>query len=552
MKPKESGGPRAGLVLGRLLRNVAGIARDAALAPFRRMAPRRWLAIRLDRGLPETSTAASWPAGRLQSPALPTVLDALARAIPDPDLQGVLLRVGTSALGWARIVALGRSVRALREAGKRVVVYAERTGNAGAWLGALADHFWVAPEGRIDLIGIRAQSPYFRRALDRFGIRAEVLQAGRYKSFGEIFTRDSMSPETREALEAVVDELYETLVEGLASGKAGSTEQARRWIDEGPYVAAEALEIGLVDDLVYGDEIPGRLAGIDDPQRERAEARLLGPRTYLHLLPRAVPWQPIWGVPDRIVVVPIVGLLGAGAGSPRGVVGVLRRLARDDRVAGVVVRIDSPGGDPLAADLIWRAVRKVAERKPIVASFGNTAASGGYYVATGANAIISEATTLTGSIGVVWAMPDLTGLLEEVGVRVDAVERGAHAGIYDPTRARTDEERSRLRKQVDQMYGDFVGRVASGRGIEQERVREMAEGRVWTGAQAAELGLVDELGGLDRAVARVRELAGLPPDGEAPEVARGTRVSIWRSLGPEPIAAVSGLQLVCTTQVPLR
>jgi protease-4 len=490
----------------------------------------------------------------LQLPrVLATVLRALDRAAQDPRVRGVLLRVGTAALGWGKVNALARAVRDLRDAGKKVVVYADRTGNAGAWLGAQADRFWMAPEGRLDLLGVRTESLFLRPVLDRLGVRAEVMQVGRYKSVGETLTRDSMSAAAREALEEVVDSLYGRLVDGLASGKAGSTEQARRWVDEGPYVAGEAREIGLVDDLVYGDEIATRLDElVGGANASPREARLTSETSYLRFSHEGFRWRPVLGRPDRIAVVPISGLLRSGAGSPQGVVGVLRGLARDRSVAAVVLRVDSPGGDPLASDLIWRAVRKVTERKPVVASLGDVAASGGYYVAMGANAIVAEPTTLTGSIGVVWAMLNVGGLLDRLGVGVEAVERGAHAGIYDPTRDRTGAERKRLRKQVEQLYSDFVAKVASGRRLDRARVEAVAQGRVWTGSRARDHNLVDDLGGLDRAVLRARELAGLPPEGEEPEFVRGYALPLRRLLGSEPVAEDGGLRLFCPVWIPLR
>jgi protease-4 len=540
-----------------LAQNVVGLVRDTALLPLERELPREWLVVRLDRGLADTPTRAPGLEEFLHLPrALPTVLLALERAAQDRRLQGVLLRVGATRIGWAKAVAIARAARRLKEAGKRVVVYADRTGNAGAWLGAQADRFWMAPEGRVDLIGVRAESPFLARALERLRVRADVLQVGRYKSLGEVLTRDSMSTESREALEGVVESLYETLLDGLASGRAGSIACARRWVDEGPYLASEAREIGLVDDLVYGDEIPTRLASFDGDagaEPEKREARVVGEGGYVRISRQRFRWRSLWSRPDRIVVVPVIGMLRAGAGSPRGVVGVLRRLAADDSVAAVVLRVDSPGGDPLASDLIWRAIRKLAERKPVVASLGDTAASGGYYVAMGATEIVAEPTTLTGSIGVVWLMVEVGGLLDEIGVSVDAVERGAHAGIYDPTRERTEEERARLRAQVEQLYRDFVEKVASSRDLETERVEAVAEGRVWTGAQARAHGLVDDLGGLDLAVLRARELAGLPPEGEDPEFVRGYTLPLRQLLRAEPVAgAARGLKLLCPISIPLR
>ena len=551
--------PNGPLIVRRLLQNLGGLARDLLLFPLEARIPREWLVVRLDRGLVDVPSPSPRLDGWLNRPrALPVVLAALHRAAADAELKGVLVRVGRAGIGWAKVAALERALRSVRESGKLVVVYTDTTGNAGAWLGALADRFWIAPEGRVDLIGVRAETPYVQRALAHLRIRPDVLQAGRYKSLGETLTRDSMSAEAREALEAVVEHLYETLCEGLARGKAGSMGKARDWIDGGPYLAREAAEIGLVDDLVYGDEVPARLTGLvekrSDP--EEREARLIGEAAYGRLARRRFRWRPLFARPDRVAVVPIQGLLRHGAGSPRGVVGVLRRLERDPSIAAVVLRVDSPGGDPLASDLIWRAVRKVAGSKPVVASLGDTAASGGYYVAMGANTTVAEPTTLTGSIGVVWATFDVGELLDRLGIRVEAVERGAHAGIYDPVRSRTDEERAQLTRQVEGIYRAFLEKVAESRGIDRERVESVAEGRVWTGAEACRLGLVDGLGGLDEAVSRARALAGLPEEGEEPEFTRGYALPVWRLMRPEPVSwdlgEAGGPRLVCPFRVPLR
>jgi protease-4 len=403
--------------------------------------------VRVDRGLSEARTVSPWIEEALQLPqSLANVLDCVEFARKDPRVHGVLFRLGQAPLGWAKVSALARGLGRLREAGKPVVVYAERAGNAGAWLGALADHFWMAPEGRLDLLGVRVETPFLRGALEKLRIRPDVFFAGRYKSAGEILERKSMSRAAREALDEVVDRLYASLLDGLAQGRAGNLDRAREWVDGGPYLASQALEVGLIDELVYGDELPGRLAAIADgtePSATSREARLVSVPAYLRVARPRFRWQPLRGAPNILAVVPLQGLIGASAGSPRGIVGQLRRLAQSEEVCGVVLRVDSPGGDPLASDLIWRAVGKLAEKKPVVASLGDTAASGGYYVAMAANEIVAEPTTLTGSIGVVMLSLEFEGLLEGLGVRFDAVERGRHAGIYDPARPRTEEERNR-------------------------------------------------------------------------------------------------------------
>jgi protease-4 len=482
------------------------------------------------------------------------VVECLRRAARDPAVRGVVLRVGRAPLGWSKVSSLARAIAEMRSVGKTVVVYATATGNAGAWLGAVADRFWMAPEGRLDLIGVRVTNQFVRGALDSLEIRSEVLHAGRYKSFGEQITRDSMSEPARQMLDAVVESLYSSLVHGLASGAAEDAETARRWIDGGPYLAAEARDLGLVHDLAYVDEIRARLARLSDAGDSDREVRLASVPAYLRVSRRRFRWSPLGSGPRLIALVPLVGVIRSGSASPRGVVGALRRLRESDAVRAVVLRIESPGGDSLASDMIWRAVARLAEVKPVVASLGDVAASGGYYVAMAANEIVSEPTTLTGSIGVAMPWVEIDAFLERFGVRVDAIERGRHAGIYHVARARSAEERALLKRQVERIYRTFVEKAARGRGLETDEVERVAQGRVWrvwTGVQAEERGLVDALGGVGLALERARALAGLGPDeGEVVQFA-SSAPSLAQVLGPEPFDLAAG-KLLCPVQIPLR
>ena len=399
-------------ILGRAARNAAVLARDVLALPFLRRVPRDWVVLRLDRGLVDVSRGQDLlDLLRSQPPTLADTLQVRERAGGDPRVQGVLLRVGV-ALGWAQLATLERALARLRAAGKRSVVYAERTGNAGAWLGACADLFWMTPEGHLDLLGVRVESPYVRELLDRLRVRPEVLHAGRYKSAGELIERSGLSDEAREALESVVEDLYGALLRGLAEGRGVSPEVAREWIDRGPYLAADAREAGLVDTLLYADELPGRLAALaaeanpaappedvaDAPaegsEAEAEEAVLLPAAAYQRLSRPRFALEPLRDGRPRIGLILVEGLIRHSAHSARAVVGLLRRAAELSNVRAVVLRINSPGGDPLASDLIWRAVQRLRERKPVVASLADTAASGGYYVAMGANEIIAEPTTL--------------------------------------------------------------------------------------------------------------------------------------------------------------
>ncbi len=515
MPAGAKGGASAAVQVARLARNAAAWLRDAAMLPLERRVPRDWIVLSLERGISEEPAALPFLLTRDRAPLpLLVIQSGLERAARDPQVLGVVVRVGEAKLGFARVAELVRAFARLRAAGKRVVVWTASTGNAGAWLGGLADRFWIAPEGRLELVGLRIQNLFLRRALDRLRVRPDVFAAGTYKSAGEILERDSLSAPAREALDAVIDDLYETLVAGLAAGRAGSAERARAWIDAGPYLAVEAEMAGIVDGRVYGDELPVRLAALEDgvdpdAESEPREARLVSLVTYLRVARRRFVWQPIRAGGAEIAVVPLLGAIRPGAGDPSGLVGVLRALGERTQVRAVVLRIDSPGGEPLASDLLWRAVRLLAEKKPVIASLGDTAASGGYYVAMAAHEIVADPCSLTGSIGVVLAGVELDGLLDWLGISIDGVQRGAHAGIHDLARPRTPEERAHLHRQVEGIYRSFVAKTAQCRGRPEAEIEAAARGRVWTGRHACELGLVDSLGGIEEALTRARVRAGL-------------------------------------------
>ncbi len=544
MKPLE--------IAARLLHNLTVLLRDSAIALLAARTSREWIVVRLDQGLVETPRPRAWLRSSWAAPrALSTVLECLARARSDASVHGVVLRLGRAPLGWAKVQAVARSLATLREAGKRVVVYADSTGNAGGWLGGLADRFWMAPEGSLDLLGVKLVSPHLRRALERFGVRPAVISAGRYKSAGEMLSRDSLSEAARESLEPVVDELYGCLVSGLASSRCADEADARRCIDEGPYLAPEAQERGLVDALVYPDEIPRRLAefaGTDTARSEdELEKTLLADAVYLRLARPRFQWSSLGGSRDEIAVVPLDGAIRPALA--RRLVPLLRRVERSKTIAALVLRVNSPGGDPLSSDLIRHAVARVAAEKPVVSSFADVAASGGYYVGMAATEILAEPTTLTGSIGVVLASVEIDALLDEIGVHFDAVQRGEHARIHDLTRRRSAGERALLKRQLSRVYRSFISRVAEARGRSEAEIERIADGRVWTGTQALENGLVDGLGGLEEAIERARVLADRP---EARVVHMSAeRRPLERLLRPALGASLRGVQLWCPIQVTL-
>jgi protease-4 len=569
MPRRAKGGASAPAQVARLATNAGGWLRDAVTWPLARRVPRDWIALSLERGIAEAPAALPAFLLRTRAPLpLLAVDEGLARVARDPRVCGVVVRVGDAPLGFVRAAALARAFARLRAAGKRVVVWAASTGNAGAWLGGVADRFWLAPEGRLELIGLRAETVFVRRALGHLRVKPDVFATGPYKSAGEMLERDSLSEPAREALEGVVDDLYATLVEGLAGGRAGSAERARAWIDGGPYLAVDAQAAGIVDGLAYGDELPAKLAALEDegagaaapattPDAEPREARLLSLATYLRVARTRFVWTPVRAGRAEIAVVPVLGAIRARSGEPTGVVGVLRGLAERANVRAVVVRVDSPGGEVMASDLLWRAVRLLAEKKPVIASLGDTAASGGYYLAMAAREIVADPCSLTGSIGVVMARFELDELLDWLGVSLDGVQRGARAGIRHLGPHGPD-ERAHLRRQVEKIYASFIAKTAQCRGRSESEIEAVARGRVWTGRRAHEIGLVDALGGLDDAIALARSRAGLA-SGEGVAryytlaakpwerllARRPTATRAERIQAPEP-------ELSCPIRIPLR
>ena len=507
-------------VAGRAGANLAHAARRL----FARAALPRdegaWLLVRLAPSL-EEHAAPRLPFAQEGSLTLLELLETLERAASDPQIDGVLLRFSDASLGFANALSLRRAVEAVRAAGKPVAAWGERLDAQEYLVASAATRLWLAPVGELFLVGLRLDGFYLRGLLDHLGVKPEVLRIGSHKSAAEHLTRESMSPEEREQLGELIDDLFEELVARIASGRGLEPDAVRALIDRGPFRASSAAEVGLSDGCLYPDELPAALDKLTPiPPADRPgprRARLVEASLYYALRGANAGWRPLFRGLPRIAYVVARGAIHRGSGS-RGIASdALRRLldslAGDRGVRGVVLRIDSPGGDGVASDLLWRAVAQLAREKPVVASMGDVAASGGYYLASAADAVFAEAGTLTGSIGVVGGKPNLEGLYRRIGVARDAVERGARAGLLSEARGFTPDERAALREDMASLYATFVARVAEGRGLSTQAVESVAQGRVWSGARAHALGLVDAIGGPLEALRETRRRAGLR-DGE--------------------------------------
>jgi protease-4 len=448
----------------------------------------------------------------------------LARAASDIQVQEVVVHLGAPEIGWARAGEVGDAIARVAQAGKPVTCHLEAADNMTYWLAARScPRVVIAPAGGVDLVGLSLEAVHVKELLDSIGVSADMLHIGRYKDAAEPLTQNELSPEAREAANSLLDDLQRQLVAGIVAGRKLDDQAVGRLIDGGPYTAEQAQAKGLVDGVeTLGsllDKLRDKHAGgvVDDYGKEPPKP--LGFGDMLKLLSGDMDEQQQPSHP-HIALVSAVGPIVSGAGDDLlggmevvydlELVQALSEAARDPAVKAVVLRVDSPGGSALASDNIWEAVRALKERKPVVVSMGDVAASGGYYIAAGATEILAGEPTLTGSIGVVGGKLVLGDTLTKIGVHVETLSRGQRAAIGSPLKPFTDEERVAVQLLMQDAYDMFVDRIVSGQGIPRDKVLAAAEGRVWTGAQAIDAGLLTGTGTLNDAIERARKLGQLP------------------------------------------
>jgi protease-4 len=465
------------------------------------------------------------------APHLHRLIERIDKAAQDQRVKALVLQIESPAIGRARGDEIRAAIARFRAAGKPVTAHLVG-GSPVAYCVALAcDSIAMPPAATLEITGVRAEMMFFKSILDRFGVKAEILQVGEFKGAGEPLTRDSMSPQLRAQYEAFVGDLFEQLVARVTEGRKLPVEKARDLIDVGVFTPDQARAAGLIDAVAYEDEAidaVAKRARIEEPKvaRDYAERKMdadfsgLGGLVKLvEMLSGQKPDRPA-GKGKRIAIVHLTGeiregkgkddLLGGAAAGSETVIKAVREAALDETVAAIVLRIDSPGGSALASDLIWREVKRAG--KPVVASLSDIAASGGYYVAVAADRIVAAPGTLTGSIGVVGGKVAIGPGLEKVGVRTEAVSKGRNAGWMSMSDPFTDSEREAFLGTMKDVYRLFTTKVAAGRKLDIEKVAALAEGRVFTGRMAKEAGLVDRLGTLDDAVDEARQLAGIAAD----------------------------------------
>jgi protease-4 len=465
------------------------------------------------------------------APHVHRLVERLDKAAKDQRVKAVVLQIDSPALGRARAEEIRAAIGRVRAAGKPVAAWLVGGGPVPFGVALACDSIAMPPAATLELTGVRAEMTFFKSMLDRLGVQAEILQVGEFKGAGEPLTRDSMSPQLRRQYEAFIGDLFEQLIEQVAAGRRMPADKVRELVDTGVFTPEAALAAGLIDAVAYEDEVIDAVtarAGLDGPKlaRDYAERKLdddfSGMAGLVKLAEMLSGQKPAAaaGKGKRIAIVHVTGeirdgkgrddLLGGAAAGAETIVAAVREAAKDESVAAIVLRIDSPGGSALASDLIWRAVKRAG--KPVVASLSDIAASGGYYVAVAAERIVAAPGTLTGSIGVVGGKVAVGAGLEKVGIHTDVVSKGRNAGWLSMHAPFTAAEREVFQATMQDVYRLFTTKVAAGRKLDMEQVAKLAEGRVFTGRMALEAGLVDRLGGLDDAIEEARKLAGIPAD----------------------------------------
>lgn len=449
---------------------------------------------------------------RRDQPSLREICAGISRAADDDAIDALVLHVGGVSWGWARIAEFRDALALFRDAGKPVYVSLAGGDEQSYLLATGADLVSMPETAILQLDGLTLSAMFLRGTYDKLGITPNFASVGEYKSAVETYTRTGFSAPARAALESLLDEEYGLLVDSLASARDLAPDSVRRLIDEGPFTARAALHAGLLDTLLDEPSLDA-LAG-------QADGRSLG-TTSLSRYVRGTKDATSLGEPEIALIVASGAIVpGRSSSNPwsgeqcgsETMVSALREARNRRAVKAIVLRVDSPGGSGQASDDIWQEVRRARAQKPVIVSMSNLAASGGYYIACGADRIVAEPTTLTGSIGVFGGKLNLLGLYQKLGLNIETVSRGRNAEMLSPFRDFTPQERDRYQAQLDDFYRVFLARVAEGRGMSEERADSLGRGRVWAGLSAQRFGLVDTLGGLNTAVAVARSRAGLSED----------------------------------------
>ena len=442
-------------------------------------------------------------------------VDLIRKAKSDKRIKGILLKPGAlDSPYWAKIQEIHDALKDFKLSGKFVHAYLEDAGDREYYLATAADKIYLLPSASLQVTGLATYEIFLRGTFDWIGTYPDFIHIGDYKTAINTYLEKSFTPAHKEMSESLNTDQFNQLVRGIADGRKKSEAEVRTIIDQGPFQPEDALRLGLVDELAYDDEL-------DDVQPQLADTHFVDAADYLQ-----VSWATA-GVTRRskVAVINAVGVISSGksgfdplngpvVGSD-SLIEYIRDARADRSIKAIVLRIDSPGGSSTASDVIWRELQISQESgRPIIVSMSDLAASGGYYIALGGDAIVAQPGTLTGSIGVYSGKFVTSGSLEKLGANIEATSKGKHAEIYSPDRRFTPEERKKLEDSMQAFYDEFVEKAAAARHMTPEKIDEIAQGRVWTGQQAKANGLVDQLGGLYTAIGVAKQRAKIPADEE--------------------------------------
>jgi protease-4 len=453
-----------------------------------------------------------------QPRTLRTIIEDLRKAKVDKRIGAVLIVPGgLQAQFWGKIQELRDAILDYRRSGKPAIAYIEYGDDRVYYLASACDRIFLMPSAQLDLNGLASYELFLRGTLDKIGAYPDFLHMGEFKTAANQFTETGFTPAHREMTESINHELFDQLVRGIADGRRKPEAEVRALIDQGPFLPGDAVKAGLVDGLAYADQLDdkmklpgGKMHRIDDKDYAKVPASSLG----LNKGP-------------RIALIHASGVIVSGESGFDPVNGpvlgsetlikYIREAREDSRVRAIVLRVDSPGGSALASDAIWRELMLTRSQKPsrpLVVSMSDLAASGGYYISMPASYIVAQPATLTGSIGVITGKIVTGGTFAKVGANMEAVSSGKNAEMNSPIRPFNESERAKVQAGIAAFYDIFVEKAAQSRHMPPERLEALARGRVWTGRQAKQNGLVDELGGLDRALAAAKQRAGIAQDSE--------------------------------------
>jgi protease-4 len=450
----------------------------------------------------------------------------LRKAAADSRIKAIALEPRDLNVGWAKLEELRGSILAFRKTGKPVYAYLRGAGTKEYYVATAADRVFMAPEDELDVKGLRAELMFVKGTLDKLGVGMEFEHVGKYKDAPDMYTRTSPTPETLEVENEILDQFYADIIAVIAEGRKKQPQAVKALIDDGPFVGKSALDGGLVDALLFEDEMYGKLKDAAKLQ----SVKKISEKDYTRV--------EVSGVEGKTKIAFLVGqgeitrgstgeTVGSDGITASGLVRLIREVENDASIKGVILRIDSPGGDGIASDDILHEAKVLSAKKPVVISMSDLAASGGYFIAMTGDPVIAYPNTLTGSIGVFFGKVNLKALFDKVGLATYTLRRGRFSDIDSTTNPLTEEQRAKLRREIETFYKGFVDRVAAGRKKPYDTVEPLAQGRVWLGSQAKKNGLVDELGGLDRAIEMVRDKAKISSSEKITLVTYPPKRSIW-------------------------